>query len=214
MNLSAFEKYAKSWKHEDIIFLENEPGDKFYFIQEGKVRIAKIINDIEKTIDILEPGSLFGEMAILEAQPRSASAIAEGDVKLLEFTKENFVALLKMNPSFGINLIKKFTKWIFDAKRRLLILRLNEPELRIADCFLMLAEQNNISREQYSQMQNLLTTTDDIASWCGIHPNDGQKVLQTMVKQRKIEIKDDHIVVKNLNEFQRMVDSKRKTWAT
>ena len=53
-------------------------------------QIVKIMGDIEKTIDILQPGELFGEMAILEEAPRSATAIALDQVTALEFNRENF----------------------------------------------------------------------------------------------------------------------------
>lgn len=210
MDLSIFDKFAKVWEANEIIFLEYEPGDKFYLIQTGKVRIVKIIGDIEKNLDMLLPGDIFGEMAILEQQPRSATAIAAERSRLLEFTKENFEIILKGNPALALKLLKMFSKRIFDAKRRLMILQLDEREHRVADCILMFAEQANIPREYYMQEQEFNVTIDDVANWCGILPIEAQKILGMYMKTGKIEIFDKRIVVKNLNEFQRMIDTKRK----
>lgn len=210
LDLAIFERYAKTWQPDEIIFLEYEFGDKFYLIQHGRVKLSKVINNIEKTIDILEPGDLFGEMAILEQQPRSASAIAVDEVKMLEFTKENFEMLITKNPALGIKLIKIFAKRIYDAKRRLMILQLEEPEYRIADCFLVFAEHQNVPRELYRQEQEFSSSPKDVASWCGLPPNAVTKVFNDWQRSGKIKVYEKKILVKNLNEYQRMIDSKRK----
>ena len=75
LDLSQFERFAVTFNAGDIIFCEHEPGDTFYLIQSGRVQIVKIVDDIEKIIDILQPGEIFGEMAILEEAPRSASKV-------------------------------------------------------------------------------------------------------------------------------------------
>jgi CRP/FNR family cyclic AMP-dependent transcriptional regulator len=69
------ERFAKTFNPDEVIFFEHEPGDSFYLIQSGQVKIVRIMGDIEKILDILNPGEFFGEMAILEETARSASAI-------------------------------------------------------------------------------------------------------------------------------------------
>ena len=122
-----FEKFGVEYSPNEMIFCEFEPGNEFYFIQEGRVQIVKMINNREKTIDVLTVGDVFGEMAILEEQPRSASAIAMNHVKLLRFHRDNFDALLHGNPQLAYKLLVIFSKRIYDAKRRLMILLLDEP---------------------------------------------------------------------------------------
>ena len=90
LDMAIFERFAKTFQKGDIIFCEYEPGDTFYLIQTGRVQIVKIMDDIEKIIDILQPGEIFGEMAILEEAPRSATPVAQDKVKALEFNRENF----------------------------------------------------------------------------------------------------------------------------
>ena len=113
-----FERFGVSFSKGDIIFCEYEPGDNFYLIQNGRVEIVKILGDIEKKIDVLEPGEIFGEMAILEEAPRSATAIALDNMKALEFNRENFQILMQGNPQIALKLFRLFTKRIYDQKRR------------------------------------------------------------------------------------------------
>ena len=206
-NLSS---HTKKYNTDDVIFLEYEKGDKFYMVQSGSVKITKVIKDVEKLLDIVYPGDFFGEMSILEDTTRSASAIANEPTVLLELRKENFQNILANNTAMALKLSKMFAKRIFDAKRRLLILQLNETDLRVYDCLLLLAELQNIPRDHYYEPQELNATINDIANWCGVKVVDVQKVLNNLVKTGKIDIKTNTIYVKNLKEIQRQIDLKRK----
>jgi CRP/FNR family transcriptional regulator, cyclic AMP receptor protein len=209
MDLSVFERFAVTFQAGDIIFCEYEPGDAFYLIQSGRVQISKIMADIEKTIDILKPGEIFGEMAILEEAPRSANAIALDNVKALEFNRENFEILMKGNPQIALKLLKLFTKRIYDQKRRFMILTLPDAQSKVADVFLMLNEELPATGEDDGE-RTFKTTIDGIAHWAGMSLEDTQKVVNHFAAQRRIEVFNDKIVVKNINDFVRFVSAKRK----
>lgn len=209
VDLSMFERFAVNFQPGDIIFCEYEPGDKFYLIQNGRVQIVKILGSLEKNIDILKPGEIFGEMAILEEAPRSATAVALDKVKALEFNKANFEVLMKGNPQIALRLLKLFTKRIYDQKRRFMILTLKDIEAKVADVFLMLSEGQQVEDPDADQ-RVFQTTVDDIAHWAGISPKECNKVLKHLAGQGRIEIYDDKIIVTNINEFERLVTSRRK----
>jgi CRP/FNR family transcriptional regulator, cyclic AMP receptor protein len=203
-----FEKFGVEFAPNEIIFCEFEPGNEFYFIQSGQVRIVKIINSTEKTLDILEAGEIFGEMAILEEEPRSASVIAMGHVKLFKFHRDNFETILNGNPQLAYKLLMIFAKRIYDQKRRLMILLLEEPQLKVMDVFNMLAEQ-----DPHLDLQEAITlkvTPQDISSWAGMQLKDVQKVLNNFNQLGRIELFTDKVIVKNIRDFQRVVASKRK----
>ncbi|HNU90691.1 MAG TPA: Crp/Fnr family transcriptional regulator [Spirochaetota bacterium] len=203
-----FDKFGVEYSPNDIIFCEYEPGNEFYFIQSGRVKIVKIINNTEKTLDILEVGDVFGEMAILEEQPRSASAIAMDHVKLLRFRRENFDALLQGNPQLAYKLLIIFSKRIYDAKRRLMILLLEEPQVKVMDVMCMLSEQ-----DPHLDLQEAITlrvTIQEVANWAGMQIADVQKILSHLNQLGKIELFNDRIIVKNIRDFQRIVNSRRK----
>ncbi len=209
LDLSMFDRFAVTYQPEDIIFCEHEPGDTFYLIQSGRVQIVKIIDDIEKNIDILHPGEIFGEMAILEEAPRSASAVALDHVRALEFNRENFEILMKGTPQIALKLLKLFTKRIYDQKRRFLILTLNDEQAKVADVFLMLSETQHIEDpDKDERVFNI--GVDDIAHWAGMSPERSRTVLNHFVSQRRVEIFPDKIIVKNINDFARFVNSKRR----
>ena len=156
IDLSKFDRFKVAFQKGDQIFCEYEPGDSFYLIQSGRVQIVKIMGDIEKIVDILHPGEIFGEMAILEEAPRSASAIAIDHVEVLEFNKKNFEILLRGNPQIAMKLLQTFIKRIYDQKRRFMILTLPDPQAKVADVFLMLSETQ--SAESKSMNEIVLNT--------------------------------------------------------
>jgi len=209
IDLSAFSRFTRTFQPGEMIFSEFEPGDNFYLIQSGRVELVKIIGDIERTLDVLQPSEMFGEMAILENSPRSATAIALDKVQVLEFNAQNFEILMLGNPQIALKLLKMFTKRIYDSKRRFMILTLDEPQAKVADVFLMLDEtQPNI--DKFTEKRDFKIKVDDVAHWAGISINEARETLNHFANQRRVEIFPDHIVVKNINDFSRFVNSRRK----
>jgi CRP-like cAMP-binding protein len=209
LNDAMFSKFGKHFNSNQIIFCEFEPGNDFYLIQQGRVKITKIIQDREKIIDILEAGDIFGEMAILEEQPRSASAIAMDELKVLHFNKANFEMLLKSYPQLSMKLLVVFSKRIFDAKRRLMILHMGEANLKVIDTLNMLAEKH----PNYGQISEISINSkiEEVAHWCALPEGEVQKILTNLNRAGKIELYHDHIVIKNAMDFRRQIQSRRKS---
>ncbi len=209
LNSTMFNRFRVTFQKGDVIFCEYEPGDNFYLIQAGRVQIVKIMGEIEKNIAILNPGEVFGEMAILEEAPRSATAIALDPISALEFNRENFGILMQGNPQIALTLLKLFTNRIHDQKRKFLILTLNDVEAKIADVFLMLAENEPRDASEGEKIE-FKTTVDDIAHWAAISPEKCREVINHFINQRRVELYSDRIVVRNINDFARFVSTRRR----
>ncbi len=211
LDLSVFNRFAITKKAGEIIFCEYEPGDAFYLIQSGKVKIVKIVGEIEKTLDVLNPGEFFGEMALLEEAPRSATTIALTDVKLLEFNRANFEVLMQGNPQIVLNLLKLFSKRIYDQKRRFMILNFGDDhQARVADVFLMLEENQPRPVDAEDNSRTFPNSVEDIANWAGLPIQKVSEVLKQFANQRRVEILTGKIVVKNIMDFTRFVKAKRQ----
>ncbi len=213
MAINMLEKYGRNYRAGDIIFSEHEPGNSFYLIHSGKVIITKIVGETEKNLDILGPGDIFGEMAIIEEAPRSASALAETEVKALEFNKENFEILLKSNAAMAIKLLKVFSKRIYDARRKLMILSLLDDEAKVADTLILLAEMKGYNPNEVREFVEpieLEANNQSVSSWCGLKEDITKKILTQFVNQNRILISHNTITIKNINELIRYVSQKRK----
>ncbi len=207
-SLPAFQRFQKTYEPGSVIISEFEPGDCFYLIQSGQVQLVKTVKDQNKNLDILMPSEFFGEMAILENTPRSATCVASGTVQCLEFNKANFEVLMTGNPQLALILLKLFCKRIYDQKRRLQILVIQDPQARIGDVFLMFDEMNPVSNPaERSRRFNL--TAGDVSHWAGLPIEVVRDELNKFTEKHKIEVYDSYLIVNNIVDMKRMVDQKK-----
>src|SRR5918995_6794809 len=81
-----------------MIFAQNDPGDSLYIVLQGRVRISTTDHfGRERVLAFYGPGEFFGDMAVLTDAPRSATATASSDVRLLQLRKDDFNALVSRN---------------------------------------------------------------------------------------------------------------------
>lgn len=104
-----------------VIFFEREPGDALYIIEEGQVRIYRVAEDgREKTLALLSEGDFFGEMALIDDEPRSAIAEATEPTVLLAIHKRDVHNLIHANPSIALSMIKGLSRRLRETNRQLM----------------------------------------------------------------------------------------------
>ena len=112
------------FRREEIIFGENAIGNSLLVIIYGEVRItqrARISG--EETLIMLKKGDFFGEMALLEDLPRSATAIAHSDTFILEISRDKFLRFLEKDTASGVKILFTLAK--------ILSSRLREADVKI-----------------------------------------------------------------------------------
>ncbi|MEN2998630.1 MAG: Crp/Fnr family transcriptional regulator [Brevinematia bacterium] len=203
----ADQRFEVRFNEGDIIFCEFEPGEEMYVIKEGKVRITKIQNNKEKTIDVIGPGEIFGEMALIDNDKRTATVIAETDVVLVRVDKGNFEMLAKNNPQWALKLIKNFSRRIYDARRKLRILSIKDVDTRVLETLIMLSE--GIAKEDEKTVV-INTSAEDIAHWCGISIREAEDILSRYARMAKISFEKEGIRINNINDLKRLSQNKQK----
>ncbi len=99
----------------ETIFAEGDLGTEMFIIQEGEVEIIKHIGSSSHVLSRIEKGDFFGEMAVLEALPRTAEARAVTDVKLVAINGSRFDEMLRRNPEVAVRIIRKYSKRLREA---------------------------------------------------------------------------------------------------
>jgi CRP-like cAMP-binding protein len=114
-----FAKFLTHFDNGQVLFHEGDDGDDMYIIQSGRVAIKKKVKDGDTTLAVLEKGDFFGEMAILERLPRSASAevVEEGD--LIVISGEMFGDMIKANPEIAVRMLRKQSIRLRETNRQL-----------------------------------------------------------------------------------------------
>ena len=89
-----------------ILFREGEPGEGFYLVVDGSVRIIKtVVNVGEEAMAVAEAGDFFGEMALIDDMPRSATAEAREASRLFLLKKADFLDLTYSDPALGCKVL-------------------------------------------------------------------------------------------------------------
>jgi len=99
----------------ESIFQQGDLGTEMYIIHEGAVDIVKHIGGESHILSRLEKGDFFGEMALLEALPRTADAVAASDVKVVAINGSRFDEMLRKNPEVAVRIIRKYSKRLREA---------------------------------------------------------------------------------------------------
>jgi CRP-like cAMP-binding protein len=90
------------FKAGDVIFREGDNALELFVIKSGQVRI-QIGN---KTVTELAPDTIFGEMALIDDEPRSATAVAATDVELVPVSEKQFLFLVSQTPYFALKVMR------------------------------------------------------------------------------------------------------------
>jgi CRP/FNR family transcriptional regulator, cyclic AMP receptor protein len=100
-----FLKYADefdTYHAGDVIFTEGDKGDKMFVVKAGNVDLRVV----GQTIETLESGDILGEMAMLDNEPRSATAVAATDCQIVPIDQTKFQFLVKETPYFAIEVMQ------------------------------------------------------------------------------------------------------------
>ena len=93
---------ARDFKAGDVIFRQGDPARELFIIQSGEVEI-RLGN---RVLETLPQYSIFGEMALIDNAPRSATAVAASDVKLVAVSEKQFLFLIGNTPYFALNVMR------------------------------------------------------------------------------------------------------------
>lgn len=203
-------KFNRFYPDSEMIFCEHEPGKELYIIQQGKVKITKIVNKNEVMLAVLQTGDIFGEMAILDNKPRSASAISSGETELLAINKANFEGMVKAQPQLASRLITLLSERIWIAYKQLANLMLKDPQARIVDTMMMLLEKNRVKISPKATY-NFELGSKDLLKMVGLTDPKDELILADIMKQNKfIRLDLGKIVCADLAELDKLVQFHHK----
>jgi len=97
-------------KHKTIVE-EGLPGDYMYVICEGRVQVSKLSDDgREKILEFFEKGAFFGEMSLLDDEPRSASVRALTDTRIFALSRADFLAVMRRSPDVAMSVVQELAR--------------------------------------------------------------------------------------------------------
>src|SRR5207253_6390039 len=135
------ERFARDFAAGTVLFEEGAPGDFMYVVQSGEVEIRRQVGETARVLAVLPPGEFFGEMAILNGRPRSATAVVRTDARLLVIEGSTFEAMLRARPEIALRIIKSIATRLESANQHIELLLLPTPNHRVVQCLRHMAEE-------------------------------------------------------------------------
>jgi len=135
------ERFARDFKAGSVLFEEGQPGDYMYVVTAGEVEIRRQVGETERVLAVLPAGEFFGEMAILNARPRSATAVVRVDSRLLVIEGSTFEAMLRARPEIALRIIKALALRLENANQHVELLLLPTPNHRVVQCLRHMADE-------------------------------------------------------------------------
>ena len=145
----------------DVLFREGEVGDFAYQVVKGKIEVCKFNGDEYVTLSILEKGALFGEMALIDKQPRSAMARAVSESTVKEIDKDALLGYLKNSPQTAFNMMQQLASYARNANEKLSVDAFSSGDEVVSDDMEDDSEVSKQRRQKKELMNELLDEFDD-----------------------------------------------------
>ena len=137
----------RSYPKNSVILFEDGPGDALYVVAKGQVKVVLIGEDGREVIlSVLGEGEFFGEMALIDDEPRSAHVIAMEDSALIVLRREDFQGILIHAPGIALALLKELSRRLRRVDEKVGSLVLLDVHGRVAQLLLELADETDGQR--------------------------------------------------------------------
>ena len=194
----------KHYPKDTVIFFENEEGDFFFMILDGRIKVTILGDDGREVIlSLLGPGDFFGEMALLDNEPRSATAIAVEDSELLSLHRTDFQSVLADNKSITVGLIRVLTSRLRKANHQISTLALLDVYGRVARVIVDMAREEG-RRLKDGRIAFRRATHQEIANRIGTTRETVTRMLKDLERQGLIHVEGKEMVVQP--DFEKVFD--------
>jgi CRP/FNR family transcriptional regulator, cyclic AMP receptor protein len=194
----------KRYPKDTVVFFENEEGDFFFTILEGRIKVTILGDDGREVIlSVLGPGDFFGEMALLDNEPRSATAIAVEESELLSLHRNDFQTVLNDNRSITTALIRVLSARLRRANHQISTLALLDVYGRVARVIVDMAREEG-KRLRDGRIAFRRATHQEIANRIGTTRETVTRMLKDLERQGLIHVEGKEIVVQP--DFEKVFD--------
>ncbi len=182
----------RTYPRNSVILFEDDPGDALYVVAEGQVKVVLIGEDGREVIlSVMGEGEFFGEMALVDDEPRSAHVIAMEDSTLLVLRREDFQGILTQTPGIALALLRELSRRLRRVDEKVGSLVLLDVNGRVAQLLLDLAD------EAGSERITRRLTHHTIAQMIGSSRETVSRTMRELVEKGYIEVSRREIVIRD-----------------
>lgn len=191
-----------------LLFAEGDAGNEVLLIRSGSVKVfVTSLNGREVVLEVMEAGDLLGELSAIDAEDRSASAIALSNVEVLAVAHGAFLRRMQEDPALSVHLLRMLATRMRGAGRRQLEFGSNDALGRLCHRFLELVRRSDAVPVDGSITVMLPMSQQDLAGWSGLSREAVVKGMQTLRRLGWIETHGRDVVILDLPAITKRADA-------
>jgi CRP/FNR family transcriptional regulator/CRP/FNR family cyclic AMP-dependent transcriptional regulator len=178
-----------------VLFREGDPGSVFYMVISGSVKIyTSNAEGQEKILSIMKAGDSFGELALIDQEPRSASAQVMEDAVLYALRGDHFLSLLKANFEIALGIMKELSARLRETNRQIHDLVFLDERSRITKSLVKIAARDG-QRDGQQIYFRVGLNYDELAQLAGVKRDTLLQALREFQDRKVLQISNDHFVL-------------------
>ncbi|HYI02132.1 Crp/Fnr family transcriptional regulator [Hyalangium sp.] len=175
--------HARRYPKGEVIFHEGDVGTALFIIRKGQVAIRlSSLDGKEATLALLERGDFFGELALLDGEPRSTDAVAREETELLSLQQESFHRFLESSPQVALGLLASLSRLVRRVTRLVHDATFLDARTRLIRVLLELARSQGRPGTDGVVITQKLTQAE-LANLCGLTRESTNKWLRFFVRE-------------------------------
>ncbi len=191
----------KTYKKNEIIFLEGDQADKLYVINHGKVKVFRYTKEgKEQILYIVSTGDFLGDLSLLKKGEFRFNAEALEDVKICELTKDDFDNVVKENPEISLKILEVLYERIKKLETLVQSLSTKDIETRISGLLLGLIKDFGEPEGNIVRLE-LPLSREDMANYIGVTRETISRRLNSMQEEGIIELVGNKTIILNDLEY-------------
>jgi CRP-like cAMP-binding protein len=195
-------RYARG----EVIFLEGDEGNSLCLIAEGRIRIQLTGTDgREVVINVYGPGEIFGEMALLDGEPRSADAIAQDASRVFWLQRDDFAAFLDSHPRAAMTMLASLSRRLRHTTRVVQDATFRDVPSRLARVLLDLALRHGQAVDGGIRIESRLTQ-GELAAMVGASRETVNRALRTFEQNAWIRWDANRILIAQPDQLRKRAE--------
>jgi CRP-like cAMP-binding protein len=185
----------RKFPKDSVIFFEHDPGDSLFMILSGRVKVTILSDDGREIIlSVLGEKDFFGEMSLLDNEPRSATAIAMEDTEVVILHQREFLSIVERRPRVLVLLLAVLSSRLRKANHQIGSLALLDVYGRVASVLLEMAKESG-TRLKDGRICFRRPTHQEIANMIGATRETVSRMISDLHRQGYIEISGKNVII-------------------
>jgi CRP/FNR family transcriptional regulator len=197
----------RTCKKNTILFMEGEPGDAFYYIKSGKVKVFRAYEDgKEHIVHILGVGDVFGEATLFTRIPYPASASIYEDAVIGIIKNNDLESIISSSPELSLTIIKILAGKLVLSQQKIRELTFNDVYARISSQILKFSDELGVKTEKGIRV-DMDFSRQDLADMVGTTRETVSRVISRFKKEKSIVEDNDGIIILNKEKLMAWIKS-------